>query len=69
MSCWIVRHGERIDKVNKKWISENKTKCHDPPLTKTGKWQAKLSGRNIRRRETQEIKYIYTSILARYSYH
>ena len=65
MSCWIVRHGERIDKVDKNWKRENKNKCHDPPLTKTGKWQAKLSGRNIRRRETNKIKYIYTSPFTR----
>lgn len=65
MSCWIVRHGERIDKVNKNWKNQNKTKCHDPPLTGTGKWQAKLSGRNIRRRETSKIKYIYTSPFTR----
>ena len=65
MSCWIVRHGERIDKIDKNWIANNKNQCHDPPLTKVGKWQAKLSGRNIRRRELNDIKYIYTSPFTR----
>lgn len=65
MSVWIVRHGERIDKVDKSWMDNNVNKCHDPPLTDKGKWQAKLSGRNIRRREPNEIKYIYTSPFTR----
>ena len=65
MSLWLVRHGERIDKIDKSWIDNNINECHDPPLTKKGKWQAKLSGKNIRRDEKQQIKYIYTSPFTR----
>ena len=65
MSLWLIRHGERIDKIDKSWVNNNINECHDPFLTKKGKWQAKMSGKNIRRREDKPIQYIYTSPFTR----
>lgn len=37
---WIVRHGERVDEVDKLWTTKNPKIYHDPPLTKRGQEQA-----------------------------
>ena len=43
---FLIRHGERIDKVDPNWIKKSKNK-EDPPLTKLGKKQSKKTGQNI----------------------
>jgi broad specificity phosphatase PhoE len=34
---WIVRHGERVDEVDRSWARLNPSIHHDPPLTSKGK--------------------------------
>jgi len=40
---WILRHGERIDHVDKTWAA-TASKQYDPPLTKGGHIQARKAG-------------------------
>ncbi|CAI2327401.1 unnamed protein product [Caenorhabditis sp. 36 PRJEB53466] len=44
-TIWIVRHGQRIDNVDKKWKANNPTKRDDPELTIRGKQQAHEVGK------------------------
>lgn len=45
-SIYIVRHGERIDSINKNWYGENDEK-HDPYLSEQGVVQAQLVGKRL----------------------
>jgi hypothetical protein len=31
---WVVRHGERVDEVDRLWVVKNPRRHWDPPLTK-----------------------------------
>ncbi|CAI5442212.1 unnamed protein product [Caenorhabditis angaria] len=46
-SIWLVRHGERVDNVDKKWKEKNPNKWDDPELTVRGKKQAFEVGRSF----------------------
>ena len=54
---WVVRHGERIDAVEKGW-KKTAARPHDPPLTPTGFEQAAATGRALR---DHRLDAIYTS--------
>ena len=56
-SVWVVRHGERIDAVEKGW-KKTAARPHDPPLTPTGFEQAAATGRALR---DHRLDAIYTS--------
>lgn len=56
-SVWVVRHGERIDAVEKGW-KKTAARPHDPPLTPTGFEQAAATGRTLRE---HRLDAIYTS--------
>ena len=56
-SVWVVRHGERIDAVEKGW-KKTAARPHDPPLTPTGFEQAAATGRALRE---HRLDAIYTS--------
>lgn len=56
-SVWIVRHGERIDSVDKSWKTTAE-RPHDPPLTPLGIEQAAASGRALR---GHRLDVIFTS--------
>ncbi|KAL1924464.1 uncharacterized protein VTP21DRAFT_4118 [Calcarisporiella thermophila] len=47
LSLYIVRHGERIDHVDKTWLDPNPIGIHDPPLTARGQQQSRHTGRFI----------------------
>jgi broad specificity phosphatase PhoE len=58
-NLWVVRHGERIDKVNPEWIkTAPRGAWDDPPLTEKGLNQAKEVGKRLRE---EEIDYIFCS--------
>ena len=46
-SIWLVRHGERVDAVDKSW-KKSAARPHDPPLTPLGLQQAAAMGRALR---------------------
>ena len=56
-SVWVVRHGERIDSVEKGW-KKTAARPHDPPLTPAGFEQAAATGRALRE---HRLDAIYTS--------
>uniref|UniRef100_A0AC35F7C2 Phosphoglycerate mutase n=1 Tax=Panagrolaimus sp. PS1159 TaxID=55785 RepID=A0AC35F7C2_9BILA len=58
-NLWVVRHGERIDKVDPEWIkTAPRGAWDDPPLTEKGVNQAKEAGKRLR---DEEIDYIFCS--------
>mmetsp|Transcript_30935 Transcript_30935/g.73419 ORF Transcript_30935/g.73419 Transcript_30935/m.73419 type:complete len:512 (+) Transcript_30935:48-1583(+) len=56
-AVWVVRHGERIDSVEKGW-KKTAARPHDPPLTPAGFEQAAATGRALR---GHRLDAIYTS--------
>ena len=56
-AVWVVRHGERIDSVEKEW-KKTAARPHDPPLTPAGFEQAAATGRALR---DHRLDAIYTS--------
>ena len=60
---WIVRHGERVDEVDKTWTGENR---HDPPLTSRGMEQAMKAANFLRSLEGKvRFERIHSSPLVR----
>ena len=56
-TLYVVRHGQRIDTVNRNWYGEGDNK-HDPYLSEKGQWQAQ----RLAERLTQEpVDYIFAS--------
>mmetsp|Transcript_4454 Transcript_4454/g.17529 ORF Transcript_4454/g.17529 Transcript_4454/m.17529 type:complete len:302 (-) Transcript_4454:98-1003(-) len=43
----LVRHGERVDEVDRSWTRQNPTRWFNPPLTRTGVEQAKQAGATV----------------------
>ncbi|CAD6197261.1 unnamed protein product [Caenorhabditis auriculariae] len=61
-TIWVVRHGERVDNVDKKWKANNPDIWDDPPLTLRGLQQA----REVALRLCNEnIDYVITSPFTR----
>ncbi|KAJ2688156.1 hypothetical protein IWW39_002425 [Coemansia spiralis] len=52
LTCYIVRHGERIDHIDDTWAAASATP-YDPPLTRDGWAQAREAGSMIRNLEPQ----------------
>ncbi|CCD65803.1 Phosphoglycerate mutase family protein [Caenorhabditis elegans] len=46
-TIWLVRHGQRVDNVDKKWKANNDAKWDDPELTLRGKQQAHEVGKHF----------------------
>ena len=63
---WIVRHGERIDEVDRTWTRRNLKIAHDPPLTSVGKVQA-MKAANFLRSLEGKVKFerVHVSPLVR----
>ncbi|CAL2028084.1 hypothetical protein CAEBREN_20837 [Caenorhabditis brenneri] len=57
-TIWLVRHGQRVDNVDKKWKENNPTKWDDPELTIRGKQQAHEVGKHF---ANMNIEAIITS--------
>mmetsp|Transcript_49112 Transcript_49112/g.87647 ORF Transcript_49112/g.87647 Transcript_49112/m.87647 type:complete len:283 (-) Transcript_49112:1477-2325(-) len=67
-NVWMVRHGERLDEVDRnRWIKmATRRTWHDPPLTSRGKDQAVLAARSLLEHARQRsFDAIYTSPLLR----
>ncbi|PIA13474.1 hypothetical protein COEREDRAFT_83444 [Coemansia reversa NRRL 1564] len=54
VTCYFVRHGERIDHIDETWVKTAQVP-YDPPLTAEGNRQAQCTGAFIQRLE-QEVK-------------
>ncbi|KAI8320582.1 hypothetical protein GQ54DRAFT_318017 [Martensiomyces pterosporus] len=52
ITCYFVRHGERIDHIDDTWAATSPTP-YDPPLTSDGHKQARKTGHLIRELETE----------------
>ncbi|KAJ2794397.1 hypothetical protein H4R20_006240 [Coemansia guatemalensis] len=52
VTCYFVRHGERIDHIDEKWVKTAQTP-YDPPLTPEGCKQAQCTGAFIQRLESE----------------
>ncbi|CAB3404275.1 unnamed protein product [Caenorhabditis bovis] len=54
-TIWLVRHGERIDNVDKKWKDNNPKKWDDPELTTRGKTQSAEVGKALANYNIEKI--------------
>ena len=57
---YLVRHGERIDKVDSFWKNTAKNPS-DPPLTKYGRYQGKRTGKLLQSFQCPNEKFIVIS--------
>uniref|UniRef100_A0AC34GMS2 Phosphoglycerate mutase n=1 Tax=Panagrolaimus sp. ES5 TaxID=591445 RepID=A0AC34GMS2_9BILA len=56
---WVIRHGERIDKVDPEWIkTAPRGAWDDPPMTEKGMQQAREAGKRLK---DEKIDYIFSS--------
>ena len=56
-TLYLVRHGERLDAVNRNWYGVDGNK-YDPPLSEKGHWQAQRVGERLRQ---EDVDYIFAS--------
>ncbi|XP_062519314.1 ubiquitin-associated and SH3 domain-containing protein A-like [Corticium candelabrum] len=63
-TIYIVRHGERLDFVDRLWRRSNPERSYDPPLTDKGLLQAKAVGQEIKSK-TLDIKHVISSPFSR----
>jgi broad specificity phosphatase PhoE len=57
-TLYLVRHGERLDAVNRNWFCKDDKNKYDPPLSEKGQWQAQRLGERLRQ---EPIDYIFVS--------
>lgn len=56
-TLYLVRHGQRLDAVNRNWHGTEDNK-YDPPLSEKGYWQAQRLGERLRQ---EPIDFIFAS--------
>lgn len=57
-SVYLVRHGHRLDEVDKKWYEKEKGNKYDPPLSDEGKEQAQKLAQRLKQ---EPVDWIFSS--------